>query len=127
VTYTSGSTGVPKGVAVPQRVRAAPGRGRRLREITEEDVFPATRTRVLRRLHAGDLGCAPHGARLVLAHAASPYLQTLGRVLREQEVSVLWLTARSSPDGGGASPGSAPGAPGVAGGDVLHPLRCGAI
>jgi aspartate racemase len=93
VTYTSGSTGVPKGVAVPQRgvLRLVKDGG--FVDIADEDVFLQLAPVSFDASTLEIWGALLNGGRLVLAPAQTPDLHTLGRILREQEVSVLWLTA----------------------------------
>ena len=93
VTYTSGSTGVPKGVAVPQRgvLRLVKDGG--FVEIADEDVFLQLAPVSFDASTLEIWGALLNGCRLVLAPAQTSDLHTLGRILREQEVSVLWLTA----------------------------------
>ncbi len=94
--YTSGSTGRPKGVAVPHqgivRLVRQPARSRAL-GFTADDVF----------LQLAPVGFdastlelwAPltRGGRLVLYPHSVPEVDRLQRILAEQDVSALWLTA----------------------------------
>jgi amino acid adenylation domain-containing protein len=93
VTYTSGSTGVPKGVAVPQGGVLRLVKGTDFLEVSKDDVF----------LHLAPLsfdastlevwGALLNGCRLVVAPPTMPSLEELGAILRTQGVSVAWLTA----------------------------------
>ena len=93
VMYTSGSTGVPKGAAITQRAVLRLVKGRDFVEIDPADAvlqmapvsFDASTIEIW--------GALLNGARLVLAPAGTPDLEALGTVLREQSISVLWLTA----------------------------------
>jgi aspartate racemase len=93
VTYTSGSTGQPKGVEVRHRGVA--------RLLCGVDYVSLDPTETL--LHLSPLafdastfeiwGALLHGARCVLFPEQVPTVGGLGRVLAEHRVSVLWLTA----------------------------------
>jgi len=93
VMYTSGSTGVPKGVAVPHRAV--------VRLVLGTDYFRGGPDEVFLQLApvAFDAstfeiwGALLTGARLVIAPPGTLSLEEIGRVVREQGVSTLWLTA----------------------------------
>jgi amino acid adenylation domain-containing protein len=93
VMYTSGSTGRPKGVAVTQRGV--------MRLVSDAGFAPIGSQDVVLQLAPASFdastfeiwGALLNGARLVLAPPGVPEPEALGRVLREQGVSVLWLTA----------------------------------
>jgi amino acid adenylation domain-containing protein len=93
VTYTSGSTGFPKGVAVPHRAVA--------RLVRETDYFRGGPEQVFLQLApiAFDAstfeiwGALLTGARLAVAPPGGLGLEEIGRVVREQGVTTLWLTA----------------------------------
>jgi amino acid adenylation domain-containing protein len=91
--YTSGSTGRPKGVVVPQRAVA-----RLLLGQTYADFGPQLRTLLLAPT-AFDASTfelwAPllHGGTCVVFPERLPDLNLLERVVREQRVNCLWLTA----------------------------------
>ncbi|NOT30761.1 MAG: amino acid adenylation domain-containing protein, partial [Planctomycetes bacterium] len=93
VMYTSGSTGRPKGVQIPQRAIS--------RLVLSADCARLDRTRTLLALapisfDASTLelwGALLHGAKLVLYPEHVPTAAELERVLKENGVTTLWLTA----------------------------------
>lgn len=91
--FTSGSTGIPKGVLVPRR-----GVMRLVREADYASFTPDARWAQLSSLafDASTLeiwGALLHGATCVVQEVAMPSLDTLGRFLREREITDAWLTA----------------------------------
>jgi amino acid adenylation domain-containing protein len=93
VMYTSGSTGQPKGAEVLQRSIA------RLVFATDYARFDATRVWLQLAPISFDAstleiwGALLHGAKLVLYPGRVPTSEELERVLRENAVTSLWLTA----------------------------------
>jgi aspartate racemase len=93
VMYTSGSTGKPKGVVIPQRAIS--------RLVLRADYVRLDASRVLLQLapisfDASTLelwGALLHGAKLVLYPERVPTPAELERVLKENHVTTLWLTA----------------------------------
>ncbi len=93
ISYTSGSTGAPRGVGVPHRavsrLVAAPG----WIDVSAEDVF----------LHLAPVAFDAstweiwtplvHGARLAIAPAGAVDLDALAGTLKAEAVTVAWLTA----------------------------------
>jgi len=93
VMYTSGSTGVPKGVAVPQRAVA-----RLVREADFADLGPQTCFLQLAPLSfdAATLeiwGPWLNGGRVVVAPPGTPSLRGLAEALEHGGIDSLWLTA----------------------------------
>ncbi|MFL6129416.1 MAG: amino acid adenylation domain-containing protein [Mycobacteriales bacterium] len=122
VTYTSGSTGRPKGVAVPHRavVRLAtrPTFARFGPQETVLQLAPVAFDASTLELWATLLG----GARLAVPPAGPLGPAELSAVLREHEVSTLWLTAGLFHELVAADAGALSGVRQLlAGGDVLAP------
>jgi amino acid adenylation domain-containing protein len=93
VMFTSGTTGRPKGVAVPHRAVV------RLVRHTNFARFDAGETLLLLAPASFDAstleiwGALANGGRLVVYPSQRPTLEELGEVLERQRVSTLWLTA----------------------------------
>ncbi len=93
VMYTSGSTGQPKGVAVPQRGI--------VRLVRETDYLPFAADEVYLQLSPMSFdastfeiwGALLNGATLVLAAPGPPSVADVARLIREEGVTTLWLTA----------------------------------
>ncbi|HSE18766.1 MAG TPA: amino acid adenylation domain-containing protein [Pyrinomonadaceae bacterium] len=93
VMYTSGSTGSPKGVAVPQRAV--------IRLVKETEYVRFGPYEVFLQLapvsfDASTLelwGSLLNGARLVIMPPQTPSLEELGTAIRHHSVTTLWLTA----------------------------------
>jgi len=123
--YTSGSTGAPKGVEVPQRAVArlvlASGYARFGPEETFLQLAPTAFDASTLELW----GPLLNGGRLVGLSPAPPALAELAAALARHRVTTLWLTAglfHRMVDGRAA--GLAPVRQLLAGGDVLSPAHC---
>jgi amino acid adenylation domain-containing protein len=93
VMHTSGSTGMPKGVAVPHRAVIRLVRSTNYISISCVDVFLQFAPLSFDASTFEIWGPLLNGARLVLAPPYLPSLVELGRTILENQVTVLWLTA----------------------------------
>ncbi|HYH46034.1 MAG TPA: amino acid adenylation domain-containing protein, partial [Thermoanaerobaculia bacterium] len=124
VMYTSGSTGLPKGVAVPHRAVLRLVRQSWWAALGPDEVFlqlaPASFDAATLEIWAPLL----NGGRLVVFPSRSPSLEELGEVIARRGVTTLWLTAglfHQMVEGN--LRGLAPLRQLLAGGDVLSPAH----
>ena len=93
IMYTSGSTGQPKGVAIPHRGVVRLVRDTDYADFSPHEVFLA---RAPLSFDASTLeiwGSLLNGARLVLFPHSAPTLHDVARAIRECGVTTLWLTS----------------------------------
>jgi amino acid adenylation domain-containing protein len=93
VMYTSGSTGVPKGVAVPHRAVVRLVQGTDYFRGGPDETFLQLAPVAFDASTFEIWGALLTGARLVVAPPGTLSLEAIGRVVREHGVSTLWLTA----------------------------------
>ncbi|MGZ4164879.1 MAG: non-ribosomal peptide synthetase, partial [Tumebacillaceae bacterium] len=92
VIYTSGSTGRPKGVLVPHRAVARLVKENDFVRFAPDEVFLQFATISFDAATFEIWGSLLNGARLVLYPAQKASLEELGRVIREQGITTLFLT-----------------------------------
>ncbi|MBX3053340.1 MAG: amino acid adenylation domain-containing protein [Caldilineaceae bacterium] len=93
IMYTSGSTGAPKGVAVPHRAVIRLMERPDFLEIKRQDVFLLMSALIFDASTWELWGSLLNGARLVVVAESTPALSTIAAAIRQHRVSVLWLTA----------------------------------
>lgn len=93
IIYTSGSTGLPKGVCVPHRGVVRLVKGTSYVEFSERERFLQFAPISFDASTFEIWGCLLNGAQLVQYAGGAATLEELGRTIREQGVTTLWLTA----------------------------------
>jgi len=93
ISFTSGSTGTPKAVAVPQRAVLRLVHGKVFANFDANEVFLLMAPIAFDASTLELWGPLLNGGRLVIMPPESPTLEQIGRVVRTENVSTLWLTA----------------------------------
>jgi amino acid adenylation domain-containing protein len=93
VMYTSGSTGLPKGVMVENRSIVRLVRNTNFCRFGVDEVFLQFAPISFDASTLEIWGALLNGGRLVIMSPQKASLDDLGRVIREQNVTVLWLTS----------------------------------
>ena len=93
VMYTSGSTGVPKGVSVPHRGVVRLVQATDYVDFSPQDVFLQFAPISFDAATFEIWGALLNGARLAIMPPEPPSLQALGSAIQEYGVTTLWLTA----------------------------------
>jgi amino acid adenylation domain-containing protein len=93
ILYTSGSTGRPKGVAVTHRGIARLVRNTDYIQLAPSDILLQLAPLSFDASTFEIWGALLNGAKLVIHPPLIPSLEELGRVIRRENISVLWLTS----------------------------------
>ncbi len=93
VMYTSGSTGIPKGVCIPHRGVVRLVKNTNYANFSADDVFLQLAPVTFDAATLEIWGALLHGAKLVIYPDNKPSLPELGQIIRQQEITTLWLTA----------------------------------
>jgi amino acid adenylation domain-containing protein len=93
ILFTSGTTGTPKGVAVPHRAVVRLVRDTGFARLDAGEVFLQLAPVAFDASTLEIWGALANGATLAIYPSPKPSLEELGRVLARHRVSTLWLTA----------------------------------
>lgn len=93
VSYTSGSTGRPKGVCISQQSVIRLVRNTHYARFTDDQTFLQFAPLAFDASTFEIWGPLLNGAKLVIMPPQTPSMKELGSVIRQQNVSALWLTA----------------------------------
>ncbi len=93
VMYTSGSTGTPKGAVIPHRAVVRLVRNTNYLDFSPNLVFLQLASISFDASTFEIWGALLNGAKLVLFPPHIPSLEELGRAIRENGITTLWLTA----------------------------------
>ena len=122
VMYTSGSTGVPKGVVVPHRAILRLVQGQDFMGLGSDERILQNSPIAFDAATLEIWGALLNGGTLVLPEDTSGSLRALGDVIRDQRITSMWLTAGLFHAMADARPGDfAPLRQLLTGGDVVSP------
>jgi amino acid adenylation domain-containing protein len=93
VLFTSGTTGTPKGVAVPHRAVVRLVRDANFARMGPDDVFLQLAPVAFDASTLEIWGALANGATLAIHPPSRPSLEELAEVIARHRVSILWLTA----------------------------------
>jgi amino acid adenylation domain-containing protein/non-ribosomal peptide synthase protein (TIGR01720 family) len=93
VSYTSGTTGKPKGVSIPHRGVVRLVKESNYAHFGSEEVFLQFAPLSFDASTFEIWGSMLNGGRLVMMPPQTPALEELGSVIKQYQVSTLWLTA----------------------------------
>jgi amino acid adenylation domain-containing protein len=93
IMYTSGSTGLPKGVCVPHRGVVRLVKSAEYTGFDRQQVFLQLAPISFDAATFEIWGSLLNGAKLVLFPSDKPSLAELGQIIRQQQITTLWLTA----------------------------------
>ncbi len=91
--FTSGSTGKPKGVCIPHRGVVRLVKGNTYASMTPSEVFLQLAPLSFDASTFEIWGSLLNGARLVVGPPQLPTHEELSRIIRDERVTTLWLTA----------------------------------
>jgi amino acid adenylation domain-containing protein len=122
VMYTSGSTGVPKGVVVPHRAILRLVQGQNFMKLGPDERILQNSAIAFDAATLEIWGALLNGGTLVIPEDTSGSLRALGEVIRDQRITSLWLTAGLFHAMADTRPGDfAPLRQLLTGGDVVSP------
>ena len=93
VMYTSGSTGIPKGVCIPHRGVIRLVKNSNYVALGEDDIFLQAAPYTFDASTFEIWGALLNGGRLVILPSQTPSLEEIGETLENYGVTTLWLTA----------------------------------
>ena len=93
VMYTSGSTGLPKGVNIIHRGVVRLVKGANYADLSAEQIFLQVAPISFDASTWEIWGSLLNGARLVIFPPHTPSLEELGQVIQQYQITTLWLTA----------------------------------